>query len=253
MPTTELPPLQSRRTNSHRTVLVTGGSGEIGRAICLAFARVGWTVGVHYFTRPAEADATLRLVRQTSPHSSLYKADIRLSIEVKSMVELFIKEHGTLAAMVCNAGIATGQLMIRHRTDEWLRVIETNLTGTFHCIQAAGDRMVQAGGGSILVVGSYAATHGDTGQAAYASAKAGLLGLVRTAGLEWGKSNVRINLVYPGLQPTSLAGAVSRAPALKNHLLDRSPDLDEVAGTICHLAQLKDMSGQVWNLDSRLV
>jgi 3-oxoacyl-[acyl-carrier protein] reductase len=169
------------------------------------------------------------------------------------MVKLFIKEHGALTAMVCNAGVATGQLMIRHQADEWLRVIDTNLTGTFHCIQAAGSSMVQAGGGSIIVVGSYAATHGDTGQAAYASAKAGLLGLVRTAGLEWGKSNVRINLVYPGLHPTSLAGAASLTPALMSHLLDRSPHLDEVAGTICHLAQLKDISGQVWNLDSRLV
>ena len=253
MPPTELPTLQPRETNSHRTVLVTGGSGGIGRAVCLAFARAGWTVGVHCFSRPGEADATLRLVRQTSPHSRLYRADIRLSQEVRAMVDIFIKEHGALGAMVCNAGIATSQLMIRHRTKEWLRVIETNLTGTFHCIQAAGDRMVQAGGGSILVVSSYAATHGDTGQAAYASAKAGLLGLVRTAGLEWGKSNVRINLVYPGLQRTSLAGPTGPAPALKNHLLDRSPDLDEVAATICHLAQLKDMSGQVWNLDSRLV
>jgi 3-oxoacyl-[acyl-carrier protein] reductase len=244
---------RSRETNSHRSVLVTGGSGGIGRAVCLAFARAGWTVGVHYFTRPAEAFATLSLVRQTAPRSSLYKADIRLSREVHAMVEQFTTNHGVLDAMICNAGIATGQLVVRHRTDEWRRVIETNLSGTFHCIQAAGASMVRAGGGSIIVVGSYAGAQGHTGQAAYASAKAGLVGLIRTAGLEWGPSNVRINLVYPGLQPTSLAGPASLVSTRKNHLLDRSPDLDEVAGTICHLTRLKDISGQVWNLDSRLV
>lgn len=235
------------------TVLVTGASGVIGRAVCLAFARVGWTVGVHYHTRLREAAQTLSLVRDTSTSSTLYKADIRIYNEVHSMVDLFVKDHGTLDVMVCNAGLATGQVVVRHRNDDWQRVIETNLTGTFHCIRAAGAGMI-AGGGSILVIGSYAGTQGDTGQAAYAAAKAGLLGLIRTAAREWGASDIRVNLVYPGRHRTSLAGIVmNRDSMTAGHLLGRSPALDEVARTICYLAQLKNVSGQVWNLDSRLV
>jgi 3-oxoacyl-[acyl-carrier protein] reductase len=244
---------QSLETNTHETVLVTGGSGGIGRALCLAFARAGWTVGVHYFSRPDEAATTLALVRNMSPRSGLYQADIRLQKEVRAMVELFIKEHGHLHTMICNAGTAGAHFVLRHRPDEWRRVIDTNLTGTFHCIQAAAATMVTTGGGSLIVIGSYAGTQGDTGQAAYASAKAGLLGLVRTAGLEWGPFNIRINLVYPGRHRTSLETAEPAGPRLKDHLLGRSPNLEEVARTICHLAQLKDISGQVWNLDSRLV
>jgi 3-oxoacyl-[acyl-carrier protein] reductase len=232
------------------TVLVTGGSGVIGRAVCLAFARAGWTVGIHYHTRSAEAAHTLSLVRDTSINSTLYNADIRLYNEVTAMVDRFVKDHGTLNIIVCNAGMAAGQLVIRHRNDAWQRVIETNLTGTFHCIRAAAG--VMAGGGSILVIGSYAGTQGDTGQAAYAAAKAGLLGLVRTAAHEWGTSNIRVNLVYPGRHHTSLAG-IATEDRTAGHLLGRSPDLDEVARSICHLAQLKDVSGQVWNLDSRVV
>jgi 3-oxoacyl-[acyl-carrier protein] reductase len=168
------------------------------------------------------------------------------------MVELFVKAHGRLDAMVCNAGTAAGQLLIRHRDDEWRRVIETNLTGTFHCIRAAAATMIETGGGSVIVIGSYTGAHGTTGQAAYASAKAGLLGLVRTAGLEWGSSNIRINLVYPGLHHTGLHRSGSAGRMLDDHLLGKTPDREEVARTICHLARLNDVSGQVWNLDSRL-
>jgi 3-oxoacyl-[acyl-carrier protein] reductase len=238
---------------SQRTVLVTGGSGGIGRAVCLAFARAGWTVGVHYFSRPDEATKTLALVREASPQSSPCHADIRLKHEVQAMVELFVKEHGRLDAMICNAGTAAAQLVLRHQTDEWRRVIETNLTGTFHCLQVAAPIMVTAGGGSLILVGSYAGAQGDHGQAAYASAKAGLLGLMRTAALEWGPFNIRINLVYPGLHRTSLQTVAATGRTLEDHVLGRSPAIEEVARTICHMAHLNDISGQVWNMDSRLV
>jgi 3-oxoacyl-[acyl-carrier protein] reductase len=113
---------------------------------------------------------------------------------------------------------------------------------------------MMAGGGSILVIGSYAGSQGNTGQAAYAAAKAGLLGLVRTAAREWGPSDIRVNLVYPGRHHTSLAGFTTDIDTgSAGHLLGRSPDLDEVAHAIYYLAQLKGVSGQVWNLDSRLV
>ncbi len=232
---------------------MTGGSGVIGRAVCLAFARAGCAVGVHYYTRSAEAAHTLSLLRNTSPHSTTYHADIRSPDEVRAMVDLFVKDHGMLNVMVCNAGIATGQLVMRHRSDDWQRLIDTNLTGTFHCTRAAAAGMM-SGGGSILVIGSYAGSRGDTGQAAYAAANAGLLGLVRTAAREWGPSDIRVNLVYPGRHHTSLAGITADIDTGgADHLLGRSPDLDEVARAIYYLAQLKDVSGQVWNLDSRLV
>ena len=111
-----------------------------------------------------------------------------------------------------------------------------------------------AGGGSIIVIGSYAGSQGDTGQAAYASAKAGLIGLVRTAAREWGASDIRVNLVYPGQHHTPLVGnAFNTGIECAGHMLGRPPALDEVARVISYLAQLKDVSGQVWNLDSRLV
>jgi 3-oxoacyl-[acyl-carrier protein] reductase len=113
--------------------------------------------------------------------------------------------------------------------------------------------MIKAGGGAIVVVGSYAGMHGSVGQAAYAAAKAGVLGLVRSVAREWGPFNVRVNIVYPGWQRTNMTGDGEPAASVrKQHCVDRPPDLGEVARTIYHMAQSQDLSGQVWNLDSRL-
>ena len=109
-------------------------------------------------------------------------------------------------------------------------------------------------GGSILVIGSYAGLHGTSGQGAYAASKAGLIGLVQTAAREWGPHNIRVNLVCPGWQATGLAGdAYPSADDVQGHVLGRLSNLDEVSETICRLAQLHDVSGQVWNVDSRIL
>jgi 3-oxoacyl-[acyl-carrier protein] reductase len=101
-------------------------------------------------------------------------------------------------------------------------------------------------------VGSYAGLHGSVGQAAYAASKAGLLGLMKTAAQEWGPENICINLVLPGWHKTGLTEeAMSTAGEWKDHALRRPPSLNEVAQTVLYLAQLKDVSGQIWNCDSR--
>ena len=95
---------------------------------------------------------------------------------------------------------------------------------------------------------------GTSGQGAYAASKAGLTGLMKTAAREWGPHNIRVNLACPGWQQTGMAGDVfPSAQQLCDHMLGRASNLDEVARTICHLAQLSDVSGQIWNLDSRIL
>jgi 3-oxoacyl-[acyl-carrier protein] reductase len=248
------------RMNKHRKrVLVTGASGGIGRAICLDFAGAGWTVGVHYCNSPEAAAGTAALIsnrvhgQEPEGKPNIYRADITLQSEVQHLVQNFIRDHGGLETIVCNAGIAAASLLIRQSTEEWERVIGTDLTGVFHCVQAAGRAMIESGGGSIIVVGSYAGTQGAPGQAAYASAKAGLIGLVKTAASEYGPSNIRVNLVYPGRHPTALAGsAFPDEISTAGHVLGRRSNLEEIARTICHLAELSGVSGQIWNLDSRI-
>lgn len=231
---------------------MTGASGGIGRAICRAFAAAGWYVGVHYHRRKVEAEKTLRTVRATGGTGGLFQADVREAESIQRMVDAFSNRSPQPTAFICNAGTAASRLVLRQREDEWSDVVRTNLTGTFLCLQTMALPLMTRGGGSIVVIGSHAGCHGSTGQAAYAASKAGLMGLVKSAAQEWGPQNVRVNLVLPGWQQTGLSGgAMPDDHDWSDHALRRPPAIEEIARTIVHMAQLNDMSGQVWNCDSR--
>ena len=236
-----------------RTVLITGGSRGIGRAVCLEFARAGWQVGVHYRERKAEAEHTVKLMLQDGGHAMTYQADIRDAAQVDVMIKNVVATYGRVDVMICNAGVSSSRLLLRLTSEEWANTVATNLTGTFHCLQAAGRQMLAQADGSVVVVSSYAGLHGDVGQSAYAASKAGLLGLVKATALEWGRHNIRVNAVLPGWHKTELsADAMPAEAALKDHVLGRTPTLEAAARSIYHLATAQDLSGQVWNLDSRL-
>ncbi len=238
--------------NQRPAVLVTGASGGIGRAISLAFAEAGWSVGIHYHRNTASAEETLRQVVVAGGAGALYAADIRQSQAVQQMVAVSCRQAPVPAVFICNAGIGGSQLLLRQDEAIWAEVLATNLTGTFHCLRAMAPPLLANGGGSIVVIGSHAGFHGTMGQAAYAASKAGLIGLVQTAAHEWGAGNVRVNLLLPGWQKTGLSeGAIPEGDQWHDHALSRPPSREEVAQTVLHLAQLKGVSGQMWNCDSR--
>ncbi len=233
-------------------VLITGASGGIGRAISQAFGQIGWYVGVHYCQNKSAAETTLDQVRKVGGTGEAYAADIRESESVRRMFEQFSSNTHGPVAVVCNAGIGQSELLVRHADDIWDNVIATNLGGTFHCLRACAPVLLARGGGSIIVIGSHTGFHGAKGQSAYATSKAGLIGLVRSAALEWGPQNIRVNLVLPGWQKTDLTeGTFPEGSGWLDHTLRRPPASEEMARTVVHLAQLGDVSGQVWNCDSR--
>lgn len=245
----------TRRSRAARpVVLVTGGSGGIGRAVCLAFGRAGWKIGVHYRVQKREAKRTAVLVEQHGGTAMLVQADIRDGKQTQEMVNQLLDRWGRLDVMVCNAGQATSGLVLAQPTDEWHADIETNLSGTFHCLRAAAAPMQSRRCGSIVVIGSYAAAQGAPGQSAYAASKAGLIGLVKSAAREWGSSGVRVNLIFPGWQRTRLAGdAFPAAGHFTDHVTGLSPGRTQVAEAVVFLASMTETSGQVWNLDSRIL
>ena len=239
-------------SKSKQAVLVTGASGGIGRAISLAFAAAGWSVGVHYHRNKAAAEDTLTQVVAAGGAGALYEADIRESHAVQQMVEACRRRIPLTSVFVCNAGIGGSSLVLKQREEDWAEILVTNLTGTFHCLRAMAPPLLARGGGSIVVIGSHAGFHGSIGQAAYAASKAGLIGLVKSAAQEWGSQNVRVNLVLPGWQRTALSdGTMPESDGWTDHTLRRPSSIEEVANTVWHLAQLSDVSGQVWNCDSR--
>lgn len=207
---------------------------------------------MHYCHHVSEAERTLALVLEAGGRGTTYTADIRTSHEVEAMIASIQQDHGRLDVLLCNAGMAGGRLVVACPEEEWQQIVDTNLTGTYHCMKAAAKSMMTHGGGSIVVIGSHAGLQGVTGQGAYAASKAGLIGLMKTAAREWGPRNIRVNMACPGWQQTGLA--IDSFPAgFRDHVLERGSNLGDVAATICQLAQLSDVSGQVWNLDSRIL
>jgi 3-oxoacyl-[acyl-carrier protein] reductase len=218
----------------------------------LAFGKLGWFVGIHYGRDKAAAQTTLRQVVAIGGAGDLYQADIRYSEPVRRMVDAWCSRVLRPSALVCNAGIAPSSLLLRQRECVWNEVMATNLTGVFHCMRAIAPVLFAHRGGSIIVIGSHTGFHGAVGQAAYATSKAGLIGLVKTAAREWGPQNVRVNLVLPGWQKTSMTERIfPEGKGWFDHALGRPPAIEEAARTVLYLARVKDVSGQVWNCDSR--
>lgn len=244
---------ERRGAGARPTVLVTGASGGIGRALCLAFGAEGWRVGVHYRMRARDAARTAALVRGRGGAALCLQADIRDDKQTQEMVNRVIDRWGRLDVMVCNAGAASSEFVLRMKADTWAAAVETNLTGTFHCLQAAGEVMAGQCDGAVIVIGSLAGLQGSVGQAAYAASKAGLAGLIKTAAKEWGERNIRVNMVLPGWHKTRLSGRAFPNDVPPDHILGRTPSLESVARIIYQLALLRDSSGQVWNLDSRVL
>ncbi len=250
-------PNQSRvsdNTALRPTVLVTGGSRGIGRAICKEFARAGWRVAIHFRERQAEAELTAVQVAKCGGEGFAIQADIRNARTVEAMVQNILNRWNHLDVLICNAGQVSSKLLLKLEPSEWDDVIATNLSGTFHCLRVAGSHFLSRGNGSVVVVASFAGMQGRAGQAAYAASKAGLLGLVKAAAREWGERNVTINAVLPGWQRTEMSGPTWPSfDDLQDHALRRTPALEEVVRSVYHLALRKDISGQVWNLDSRIL
>jgi 3-oxoacyl-[acyl-carrier protein] reductase len=166
-----------------------------------------------------------------------------------------ISRFGRLDVLINNAGVTADHLLGQLTEDDWRSVMEVNLKGAFLCSRAVIPQMIKQHDGHIINVSSYSARAGHTGQVNYAAAKAGLIGLTQALAREIGSRNVRANTVLPGLLKTAMTKGLSKdqLDALRReNALDRVNDVDEVAAFIGFLATTKNISGQLFQLDSRI-
>lgn len=235
------------------SVLVLGGSGAIGRAICLRFAKANWNVGIHYYLHQQVAREVFSHFEKQSEEGSLFQADLRDSSQVEQIIKQFQHHWGKLDTLIWAVGRNNNALTVRTTQEQWNELVQSNLTGLFLCLRAVGPILQAQGSGSVVVISSLASTKGTTGQAAYAAMKSGVLGLVRSVAQEWGKFNIRVNAVFPGWHQSLLSAEAYPSPqACDDHLLGRTPNLNETADQIFYLATAKDISGQIFNLDNRI-
>jgi 3-oxoacyl-[acyl-carrier protein] reductase len=244
----------SKIQGSNHVAVVTGASRGLGRAIAVRFGTAGYRVAVNYRARTPEALETVRRIEGAGAFAMVCQADVRDAKAVASMIATVAETWGRLDVLVCNAAMTHDDLLVRVSEESWHGVVETILSGTFHCLQSAGSVMVQQGGGCVIMLGSLSGLQGGSGQGPYAAAKAGLIGLMKTAAREWGPDQIRVNMVLPGGHPTDLTGhREASTPPPFAPVLGHGTTIDAVGDFVLDLAAMPNISGQIFSLDSRVL
>jgi 3-oxoacyl-[acyl-carrier protein] reductase len=239
-----------------RVVIITGASRGLGREIALCFGRAGERVVVNFFSHEHAARSVTDEISQTGGESLCYSADVKNPVEVEAMTRDTIERWGAVDVLINNAALTRDGIMLRMTGEDWDDVIDTNLSGPFHCIRAAAHHMIKQHSGHIINISSIVGMQGREGQANYSSAKAGLIGLTKASAREFGCFNIKVNAVLPGYLRTDMGSNLSgvvQDRILKENTLGKASDPREVADFIYHLSLMNNVSGQVFNLDSRIL
>jgi len=239
-----------------RVVIVTGASRGIGKAIALRFGYAGDYVVVNYLHQKQEADSLVNMIQNGGGEAVSFQADVSNSQTVQSMIDFVMDRWKRIDVLINNAGITNDSLLFKMSEDSWDKVLDINLKGTFNCTKRIAEIMFHQKKGHIINIASLSGILGRVGQANYAASKAAIIGFTKSAARELGSYNVQVNAVCPGYLETDMGQAVSpdaRKVILKENILGRSSDLREVADFIFHLSTMKNVSGQIFNLDSRII
>ena len=221
-----------------RVAFVTGGSRGIGRACAVALAKAGHRVAFCYSSDEDGAKHTRAAVEEAGADALAVRADIRDPAAVDAAFREIEEAFGPVEVLVNNAGTNEDGLIARMSDDQWRRVIDTNLTGAFQTIRRATPKMMRARWGRIVNISSVVGYRGGPGQANYAAAKAGLLGLTRSVAHELAPRNVTCNVVAPGPIVTSMTQGLSdewQVKAEEAVPLGRFGRADEVGAVVAFL------------------
>lgn len=226
-----------------KRVLVTGGSGDIGAAICTALARDGWRVIVHAHAHRGRADAVARGIRETGGDAEVATFDLTDAAATGAALEDLL-QAGPIHALVHNAGIHDDAPLAGMTEGQWRSVIDVSLNGFFHVVQPLLLPMARARFGRIVALSSVAAALGNRGQVNYAAAKSALHGAARSLAREMASRNVSVNVVAPGIIDSRLTEKLFSGEQVKAMIpAGRLGTPDEVAAVVAFLCS--DAAGYV--------
>ena len=240
-----------------QSILITGGTRGIGRAIVDAFASTGARVAFTYRSSSDEADALVEDLESRGVKTLALQGDVAHLDVAQSHVDAVVDAWGSVDVLVNNAGITRDNLMLRMKEEDWDAVIDINLKGVFNYAKAAYRQMMRQRGGIVINLSSVVGVTGNPGQTNYAASKAGIIGFSKSLAKELSSRGVRVNVVAPGYVETEMTEALSddaREAMLGAVPLGRPASPEDIAQATLFLASpaASYITGHVLHVDGGL-
>ena len=238
----------------NKIVLVTGAGRGIGASIAKRFASEGAEVIINYSGNDEAAQKTVDEITAIGGQAQKYKCSVNDSESVKVMIDEIIKKFGRIDILVNNAGITKDGLMLRMTDEDFDRVIDVNLKGTFNCTKYVSKYMLKQKSGKIINISSVVGLSGNAGQVNYSASKAGIIGITKSAAKELSSRGITVNAVAPGYVDTDMTKVLSdniRNEILKNIPLQRMGNVEDISNCVAFLASedASYITGQVISVD----
>jgi 3-oxoacyl-[acyl-carrier protein] reductase len=237
-----------------KIALVTGASRGIGRQIALTLGREGASVIVNYNGSAAKAEEVVKEIEAAGGKAEAVQCNVSDFESCKEMLDAVVKEHGRLDILVNNAGITRDNLLMKMSEEDFDAVIQTNLKGVFNCTRHIARQMLKQKSGRIINISSVSGVLGNAGQANYCAAKAGVIGLTKSAAKELASRGITVNAVAPGFIKTEMTDVLK--DDIKKAIMENIPmkafgETEDIANAVAFLAseEARYITGQVISVD----
>ena len=242
-----------------KAAVITGAGQGLGRGYALEFAKQGADIVVNDVNIDS-ANSVVKEVEEIGRKAIAVKAAVNSKEEAQKLIDTAIKTFGKVDILVNNAGITRTAMLHKMTQQEWDQVISVNLTGVFNCLQAVASHMIERKYGKIVNVTSVAGIRGTMGQINYGAAKAGVIGITKSAARELARYGINVNAVAPGVIETAMTEVIRSTPKFKDKFMSEIPlgrfgQPEDVAKVAAFLASddANYVTGQVISVDGGII
>jgi len=241
-----------------KTAVVTGASRGIGKAIAIKLAELGANVVINYRSDSKAVEEVVKEIESKGSKAIAVQGDVSIFIEAENIIKKAVETFGSLDILVNNAGITKDGLILRMKEEDFDKVIQVNLKGAFNCIRHASPIMVKQKSGKIVNISSVVGVTGNAGQINYSAAKAGIIGMTKSAARELASRGINVNAIAPGFIQTDMTEVLSdkvKESTLNGIPLKKFGTAEDVANAVTFLCSTSAdyITGQVINIDGGMV